>query len=431
MNTENVARCDFLKAVSLVAVMMMLSVQTTIASENANWPTWRGPSSDGVSGATGLPLEWSETKNVAWKVGIHDHGYSSPVVWGNQVWLTTAAKDGKTLYAVCIDLETGKTIHDVEVFRPEKPQKINKKNSYATPSAVVEKGFVYVHYGTHGTACLDSGTGKVLWRRDDLNCKHMQGPVSSPVLFAGLVIVHLEGTDVQFNAGLDKKTGETVWKYPIAEEVYAKVEPSYLRKAYDTQIIVEVNGKAQLVGNGSQLAAGYDPRTGKELWRAVYGDDNTISSCISGQGMFFVNTGGDEKNVKLWAVRHGGSGDVTESGVVWKVEENVPQESSPVLAGDLLYMVSNKGVLTCLEAKTGKVVWSERLEGEYGASLLYADNRIYIWSKEGKTTVIEPGRKFRKLAVNELGGFLGASGAVAGKSLLLRTKTHLYRIQCK
>jgi outer membrane protein assembly factor BamB len=147
--------------------------------------------------------------------------------------------------------------------------------------------------------------------------------------------------------------------------------------------------------------------------------------------MFFVNTGGDDKHVKLWAVRHGGTGDVTESGVVWKVEENVPQESSPVLAGDLLYMVSNKGVLTCLEAKTGKVVWSEQLEGEYGASLLYADNRIYISSKEGKTTVIEPGREFRVLAVNELDGFLGASGAVAGKSLLLRTKTHLYRIQRK
>jgi outer membrane protein assembly factor BamB len=414
----------------LVAVMI-LGVQVVGAGESGNWPTWRGPDSDGVSGATGLPVEWSEGKNVVWKVGIHGRGYSSPVVWGNQVWLTTATKDGKVLYAVCIDLETGKTIHDVEVFRIEKPQKINKLNSYATPSAAVEKGFVYVHYGTHGTACINSRTGKVLWRRDDLNCKHMQGPVSSPVLFENLVIVHLEGTDVQFNAALNKKTGETVWKETIAEELYAKVEKSYLRKAYDTQIIVEVDGKAQLVGNGSQLAGGYDPRTGRELWRVVYGDDNTIASCISGQGMFFVNTGGDDKHVKLWAVRHGGRGDVTESGVVWKVEENVPQESSPVLAGGLLYMVSNKGVLTCLEAKTGKVVWSEQLEGEYGASLLYADGRIYISNKEGKTTVIKPGREFRRLAVNELDGFLGASPAVAGKSLLLRSDTHLYRIEGK
>ena len=414
----------------LVAAMMIF-VQTAGAGESGNWPTWRGPNSDGVSGATGLPVNWSEKKNIVWKVPIHDRGYSSPVVWGKQVWLTTAAKDGKKMYAVCIDLETGKTIHDVEVFRLEKPQKINKLNSYATPSAAVEKGFVYVHYGTNGTAGLDTRTGKIRWRRDDLNCRHMQGPVSSPVLFEGLVIVHLEGTDVQFNAALNKKTGATVWKETIADQLYAKVEPSYLRKAYDTQIIVEVNGKAQLVGNGSQLAAGYDPRTGKELWRVVYGDDNTIASCISGQGLFFVNTGGDDKHVKLWAVRHGGSGDVTESGVVWKVTENVPQESSPVLAGELLYMVSNKGVLTCLEAKTGKVVWSEQLEGEYGASLLYADGRIYISNKEGKTTVIKPGAKFQKLAVNELDGFLGASPAVAGKSLLLRTKTHLYRIQRK
>ncbi len=368
---------------------------------------------------------------MAWKVPIHDHGYSSPVVLGNQVWLTTAAKDGKTLYAVCIDLKTGNTIRDIEVFKPEKPQKIHKNNSYATPSAVVEKGFVYVHYGTHGTARLDSATGDVIWRRTDLNCNHMQGPVSSPVLFEDLIIIHLEGRDVQFNAALNKKTGETVWKYPIAEKLYAKVEPTYMRKAYDTPIVVQVNGKPQLISNGSQLGAGYDPRTGKELWRVVYGDDNTISSCISGHGLFFINTGGVENHLQLWAVRHGSSGDVTKSGVARKVIENTPAESSPVFAGDLLYMVSNKGVLTCLEAGTGKTVWSERLEGTYGASLLYADNRIYLSSKEGKTTVIEPGRKFKVLAVNELDGFLGASPAVADKSLLLRTKTHLYRIQPK
>jgi len=415
----------------LVAAMMLLSVQTIRASDNVNWPDWRGPTGDGRSDATGLPLNWSETKNIVWKTRIHDYGYSSPVVWGDQVWLTTATKKGKTLYAVCIDLNSGRVVHDVEVFHPEKPQRIHRNNSYATPSAVVEKGFVYVHYGTHGTACLDSGTSQVVWRRDNLNCEHMQGPVSSPVLFGDLLIVHLEGTDVQFIAALNKKTGKTVWRTDRPKELYGHVEPAFLRKAYHTPVIVEVDGKAQLVSNGALLVTGHEPQTGKELWRVLYRDDNTISRIVSGHGLFFVNCGGPPNSTELWAVRQGGAGDVSESHVVWKMDDDVPLESSPVLVGDLLYTLSDRGMLICLEAMTGKRVWSERLEGKYGASLLYADGRIYISSKEGKTTVIEPGPKFRKLAVNELDGFLGASPAVAGKSLLLRTKTHLYRVQRK
>ena len=281
----------------------------------ANWPDWRGPTCDGHSDVTGLPMKWSETENIVWKIPIHDLGYSTPVVWGDQIWLTTATKNGKTLYAVCIDFNSGRIVHDVEVFHPEKPQRIHPLNSYATPSAVVEEGFVYVHYGTHGTACLDTQTGKVLWRRSDLNCEHMQGPVSSPILFEDLLIVHLEGTDVQFIAALDKKTGSTVWCYDRPRELYENVEPVYLLKSYHTPVIVEVNGKPQLVSNG--------------------------------------------------------------------------------------------------------------------ASLLYADNRIYMTNKEGKTTIIEPGREFLKLTVNKLDGFFGASPAVAGKSLLLRSKTHLHRVQNK
>lgn len=189
-----------------------------------------------------------------------------------------------------------------------------------------------------------------------------------------------------------------------------------------------MDGKAQLVGNASQLVTGHDPRTGEEIWRVVYGDDNTVSRIVSGLGLFFVNCGGHPFSSRLWAVRQGGSGDVTKSHFVWEVSENAPFESSPVLVGDLLYMVSDSGVLTCLEAETGKKVWSERLRGKFGASLLYADGRIYLSSKKGKTIVIEPGRTFRELAINELDGGLWASPAVAGESLLLRTKTHLYRI---
>jgi len=330
------------------------------------------------------------------------------------------------MYAVCVDFNTGKIIHDIKVFEPEEPQRINDLNSYATPSAVVEEGRVYVHYGTHGTACLDSKTGDVLWRRTNLNCEHMQGPASSPVLFGDLLIVHLEGTDVQFIAALDKKTGDTVWRTDRPEELYGDVS-RVVRKAYHTPVILEIDGKAQLVSNGSQAVMGYDPLTGKEIWRVVYGDDNTISRIVAGHGLLFVNCGG--MDFRLWAVREGGTGDVTDSHVVWKLDENVPFRSSPVLVGDLLYMVNDEGIVTCLEAKTGKPVWSERLRERHSASPLYADERIYLSSEKGKIRVIKPGRAFQVLAVNELDGSFFASPAVAGKSLLLRTKTNLYRIE--
>ena len=412
----------------VIAIVIVL-VSSTPAP--ANWPDWRGPTGQGHSDAKGLPLHWSETRNIVWKRPIHDLGYSTPVVWGDQIWLTTATIKGETLYAMCIDLNSGRAIHDIEVFHPEKLQRIHRNNSYATPSATIEEGFVYVHYGSHGTACIDTKTGKVVWRREDLHCAHLQGPVSSPLLYQDLLICPFEGTDVQFVVALDTKTGRNVWRYDRPRELYEGVEPLYLLKSYHTPVVVEVNGTPQLINNGAMLVTGHEPRSGRELWRVRYRDDNPVSRIVSGHGLLFINAGGSPGATHLLAVRQGGVGDVTDSHVVWKMTEDVPHESSPVLVGDLLYLLSDKGVLNCKEALTGETVWSERLEGEYGASLLCADNRIYISSKQGKTTIIQPGPTFRVLAVNELDGFIGASPAVAGKSLLLRTKTHLYRVENK
>lgn len=414
---------------SLVVAMLLLGIQAAGASDRDHWPDWRGPTGQGHSDATGLPLRWSESENIVWKTPIHDLGYSTPVVWGDQIWLTTATRDGKILYAVCVDLDSGEIVHDVDVFRPEKPQRIHRNNSYATPSAVAEEGFVYVHYGTHGTACLDSSTGEVVWRRNDLNCNHLQGPVSSPILYEDLLIIPVEGTDVQFTVALDTKTGKTVWRYDRPRELYEGIEPLYLVKSYHTPVIVEVGGKPQLINNGAMLVTGHDPHTGRELWRVRYRDDNPVSRTVSGHGLLFINSGGSPGDAHLLAIRQGGVGDVTDTHVAWTMTEDTPSESSPVLVGDLLYTLSDRGVLTCKEAVTGETVWSERLPGQYGASLLYADDRIYISSKQGRTTVIKPGRTFTVLATNELDGFLGASPAIAGKSLLLRTKAHLYRIE--
>ncbi|MDT8301299.1 MAG: PQQ-binding-like beta-propeller repeat protein [Sedimentisphaerales bacterium] len=397
----------------------------------ANWPDWRGPTADGRSDATGLPLNWSETENIVWKTPIHDLGYSTPVIWDDQIWLTTATSKGDTLYAVCVDLNTGRIVHDIEVFHPKKPQRIHRYNSYATPSASIEEGFVYVHYGSHGTACINTKTGKVVWRREDLHCAHLQGPVSSPLLYQDLLICPFEGTDVQFVVALDKKTGKNVWRYDRPRNLYEGIEPLYLLKSYHTPVVVEVNGKPQLINNGAMLVTGHEPHSGKELWRVRYRDDNPVSRIVAGHGLLFINAGGSPGATHLHAVRQGGKGDITDTHEVWKMTEDVPHESSPVLAGDLLYLLSDLGVLNCKQATTGQTVWTQRLEGRFGASLLYADNRIYISNKDGKTTIIQPGRKFRVLAINQLDGFLGASPAVAGNSLILRTKTHLYRVQNK
>ena len=407
-------------------VLLVIGLLTQSIRGGDNWPDFRGPACNGRSDSVGLPIEWSETQNIKWKTPIHDLGWSSPVVWGDQIWLTTADKEGHQMYAVCVSFETGRIIYDVKVFEEKEPQRINTRNSYATPSPVVEPGRVYAHFGTFGTACLDTKTGKILWQRRDLNCEHMQGPVSSPVLFGDLVILHLEGTDVQFIAALKKATGETVWRIERPKEWYSTVEP-IARKAYSTPIVIEVGGRPQLISSGSQGCHAYDPCTGGEFWQIWYGDDSTISRPIANKELVFVNTG--SVHPRLWAVRPDGRGDVSNSGVVWKIEKNIPGESSPVIVDDLIYIVDDKGTATCIEAKTGKIIWQEQLEGEYGASPVYADGRVYFFNKEGKTTVIKQGRTFKIVATNQLGDGFMASPAIVGKSLILRSKTYLYRIE--
>ena len=243
--------------------------------QEAYWPDWRGPTADGRSDAVGLPLTWSETENIVWKTPIHDLGHSTPVVWGDRIWLTTAVEDGSALFAVCLDLNSGEVIHNIEVLRPKWKQRVHALNSFATPSAVVEEDRVYVHFGTYGTLCLDSNTGKRLWARRDLKCNHFQGPASSPVLFEELLILHFEGFDVQFIVALDKNTGETVWRMDRPPEIYEKDESGPYRQSFETPIIAEVDGKAQLISNGSKVVTGLDPRTGAELWRFVYSADST------------------------------------------------------------------------------------------------------------------------------------------------------------
>ena len=415
----------------LVAVCVTLP-STSRCSQD--WPQFRGPDGQGHSDSQGVPLTWSETNHVKWKTAVHGRAWSSPVVLANQIWVSTASEDGSELFAVCVDRESGKIVHDLKLFDVATPQFAHKFNSYGSPTPVIEPGRVYVTFGSPGTACIDTETGKVLWERRDFVCNHFRGAGSSPVLYNNLLIMHFDGSDFQFVVALDKATGKTVWKKDRSidfQDLTPEGKPQAdgdFRKAFSTPLITEFEGKPVMLSLGSKATYAYDPNTGDELWRVEERKCHSGSARpVTGLGMFFVCTGFSRG--ELWAVRPGGKGIVTDSNVAWKVTRNVPCKPSPVLVDDLLYMIDDGGIASCIEARTGKEVWRNRVEGNYSASPVFADGRIYVFSEEGKTTALATGREFKVLAENKLEDGFMASPAIAGKAFFLRTRTSLYRLE--
>lgn len=390
-----------------------------------NWPEFRGPHGDGRSDAAQLPLTWSEKEHVVWKTPIHGRGHSTPVVWENQVWVTTATEDGREMSALCVDRSNGKVLHDLKLFEVAAPEPLgNALNSYASPSPAIEPGRVYVHFGSYGTASIDTATGKTLWQRRDLPCQHFRGPGSSPILFRNFLILTMDGFDFQYVCALDTATGKTVWKTDRSFE-FGSLDGDF-RKAYTTPLVVDA-GRLQLVSSGAKATYSYDPVTGKELWRVRYPGFSNASRPVFGDGLVFINTGFGKAD--LLAVRPDGNGDVTDSKVVWRCTKGVSLKPSPVVTEGMLFMIADNGILTCLETATGNLVWMKRVEGEFSASPILAAGRIYVFSHEGTATVVQAAKTFVQLAVNTLDEGCLASPAAAGKALFLRTKTHLYRIE--
>lgn len=410
------------------------------------WPQFRGPVGNGLSGSNSLPVTWSEKENVKWKTAIHGRAWSSPVVLGRQVWMTTATEDGHELYAVCVERDSGKIVHDLKLFTVEKPQFAHKFNTYASPTPVIEPGRVYVTFGSPGTACLDTLTGKVIWERRDFVCNHYRGAGSSPILLGQLLIMNFDGSDHQFVVGLDKRTGKTMWRTERSidfKDLGPDGQPMTegdLRKAFSTPHVAFLNGRPLLISLGAKAAYGYDPFTGRELWRVEERTSHSAATrpVVAG-GMIFYPTGFPRG--QLLAIRPGADGEVidadaetstnahTQLQVVWKVNRNVPCKPSILLVGDLVFMIDDGGIATCLEGKTGAEVWRERIEGNYSASPVAANGHVYFFSEEGKTAVIEASRTFKVLAQNQLEDGFMASPAIAGNAFFLRTRTHLYRIQ--
>jgi outer membrane protein assembly factor BamB len=403
----------------------------------ADWPGFRGPSSDGHASPSGdskpvgFPLHWSETENIRWKTEIPYRGWSTPVVMGGQVWLTTATEDGHDFFAICVDADTGRILFNEELFHADNPEPLgNSVNCYATPSPVIETGRVYVHFGSYGTACLDTSNAKVVWKRDDLPCRHFRGPSSSPILFENLLILTLDGIDLEYVVALDKRTGKTVWRTDrsaVWNDDGQGAAPGDLRKAHSTPRIVMVDGQPQMLSPGAKAAYAYDPRTGKELWKIHHRDYSAAPVPLFDRDIAFIVTG--RSKTELWAVKADGQGDVTDSKVLWKLGAHVGKSASPALVDGLIYTVSDESFLSCVDAATGQVVWTERIGGGYQASPIYADGRLYFFSQEGKTTVVKPGRVYEALGTNQLADGFMASPAASGKAFFLRTRTHLYRVE--
>jgi outer membrane protein assembly factor BamB len=391
------------------------------------WPQFRGPDGNGVSSATGLPLAWSETENVRWKTPIHGKGWSSPVVLGERVWMTTATPDGRQLYVVAVDKRTGKIALDLKVFDVEHPQAAHDFNSYASPTPVAEDGRVYVTFGSPGTAAIDARTGAVLWTRRDLECNHFRGAGSSPILFGDLLIMHFDGSDVQYVVALDKRTGRTVWKTSRSID-FRDIEPNGkpkadgdFRKAFATPQVIAWQGRQVLISLGSQAAYAYDPRTGQELWRLEERAQFSSSTRpLFGDGLVYYATGFDRGQVV--AVRPDGT-------VAWRAARGAPNKPSMLLLGDLIFMANDTGIVTCLDAKSGSEVWHARIPDSYSASPVAAEGRIYFFSEDGRTTVIEAGRSFTVLGESALDAGFMASPAVDGRAFYLRTRTALYRVE--
>ena len=403
------------------------------------WPQFRGPTGDGISLATNVPLAWSTNQNLKWKVPLSGRGRSSPVLLRNRIWLTTAFETNVRTFSagpdrmqqaarvaigvVCLDRATGKQLYYQELFVAENPAAVNLLNSYATPTPVADAGRLYCDFGTFGTACLDADSGEVLWKRQ-LPVEHFQGPGSSPLVYRNLLILVRDGGDQQYIAALDTKTGQTAWKSdrpPLSTPV------RMFRKSFSTPLVFEAAGQVQMVVPGAQWFVSYAPETGKEIWRVDNGKGETVAPRpVYGNGLVYLSTGVYRPKPQLWAVRVDGQGDVTATHVAWKLPSSIGFMASPLLLGRELYLLSDDGFLTCADAASGEILNKVRAGGNYAASPTYAEGRIYCFSREGKTLVFKAHKELTVLAENQLDGPLFASPAFVNSAIYVRTDSDLY-----
>lgn len=416
-------------------VILCAIIQVTVQAQ-VIWPEFRGPMGNGIAvDATNPPTQWSETKNVSWKTAIPHEGWSSPAILGNQIWMTTATPAGTDYYVVEVNATNGELMRFDHLFHAVSPEPLgNAVNRYASPSPVVEEGRVYVHFGSYGTACIDAESGEVLWKREDFECRHYRGPGSSPIIFEDLLILSFDGVDQQYLVALNKDTGETVWRKERGT-VFDDLEPDGTpfmdgdkRKSFTTPLIVEVEGEPLMISPASFSVYAYDPRTGEQIWNIPHNSHTAQSRPVYNDGVVYVTTG--YSPTELMAIRVAGKGDISDTNIQWRLAEGaLPATPSSLLVDGLLYLCTDRGIVSCLDSETGEEIWTERIGGNYVASPMYAAGYLYFTSTQGKTIVMKAGREAKVVGDNELDEGCLASTAMLGDALILRSKTHLYRIE--
>ena len=408
-------------------LLLTTAASCLIIEANEQWSQFRGHYGNGIIKSTSAPINWSENTNIDWKTPIHDRGWSSPVIWNDQIWMTTATKDGNKMYAICVNKLSGKIEHDIHVFDVKSPQAITNENTYASPTPVVEEGRVYVHFGTYGTACISTKDGQILWKRRDLNCDHEigAGPASSPFIYNNFLIFNVDGRDVQYVIALNKKTGETAWKTNRSVD-FSGVQVNQ-RKAYGTPFIIPRGNSNQMVSIGAKGVYSYDPENGKELWKAEHRGWSIAPRPVYGEGLVFTMI--DRDRPEMWAINPNGSGDITETHIEWKETKRMPPRASPIIIKGLLFVVDRNGYISCIEAKTGKPIWQKRMKGRFSASPILANNLIYFFNEDTLCTIIKPTRELEIVAENKLSDEkLMATPAFDENSIYIRTEKKLTRI---
>ena len=394
-----------------------------------NWPTMRGPHSNGYTGTpTKLATTWSETEHITWKTPLPGEGWSSPVIADGAIWLTTGLDDGKSRHVIKLDAKSGKILLDQEIFAPESPEKKHARNSFASPTPLIVGDKVYVHFGTIGTACLSTKDGSVIWKQNDLKIDYGVGAGGSPTLYQDLILLTYDGMDTQYQVGLDANNGKVRWKTERSGSAtrLASMKPD-TRKSFGTPFIMNIDGKDQSINTAAHRMYAYEPLTGKELWFIDYPGFSSAALPVTNGKVVIVNTGFPRS--ELWAITpSGATGDSTKTHVKWTAKNPTGAQASPIIVDDLLYVVNDSGMLTVFELETGKEVYKERLGVDFAASPIYAGGLLYFPDARNKTTVVKPGRTFTVVAANELEDGCMASPAVLGNALFMRTKKALYRI---
>jgi outer membrane protein assembly factor BamB len=409
---------------SLLVIAILLAVQFA-ASAAENWPCFRGPTGQGVSAEKDLPLTWSLNENVAWRTVVGGTGWSSPIVWGDRVFLTATTADEASGRVLCIDRDTGKILWDKKVV-DRLPDKKQPKNSNATPTPITDGKAVYAVFNGLNIVALDFD-GNTLWKHEDPAFSSMHGLGASPILYKNVLIMPCDGNDPAdrmrgfkqpwegaFVVALDIKTGQEKWR----------ARRGLSRQAHVTPKVIDVAGRPLLVSAGGDVVQGFDPDKGELLWTVKSQGEGVVPSIVYADGLVYTCSGYEAPTIR--AIRPDGRGDVTATHVAWESTKDVPMMPSFLYNDGLLFCVKETGVATCLEAHSGTTIWNHRLGGKYSASPVLAAGRVYCLAEDGTTVVFAAGREYKELARNALEGMCQASPAISGGRILVRAGGELY-----